>query len=815
MAERIIKQSIWDAMGPRYLTYAKYSIKDRALTVAKDGLKPVGIRGLYTMNNMGLKSNGAPKKSARVVGNVIGYYHPHGDISVYEALVRFSQAWSLRYPLVFMQGNNGSRDGDSPAAMRYTEMKLTAYAEQMLKDINKDTVDFKSNYDDTELEPKVLPSLIPNLLANGTDGIAVGMASSIPPHNLTELYDACLYMIENAERDVEVEELLQFIKGPDFPDGGVIVDTKDMLKAYKTGKGRVILRSTYEIETIGKNNAVVISQIPYQVNKEKLVNKIDELSKAGKIEGIKECRDESNKKGVRIVVELKRDANTQLVINKLLKHTDMQVSVSFNMMALQDEQPVMLTLKSALEIFLAHCIDVITRRTTFDMNKAMSRIHLIEGMLMVLTDVDKAVHIIRHSDSPIEELMETFNMTQTQAEYVYEMKVKSLSKQSEEKLTNEKSSLEEVVASLREILEDETVMLNLLSTELKELQTKFGDERRTVVSATANSNISEEDLVKDEALVITITSEGSIKSVEEKEYNTQKRGGKGSRAATTKDDEVVIDLFTVNSKDDLLFVTNQGRCHTLKAYKIPKTSRTAKGKSINNFVNLADGEWPVSVIATKLNDPDNSIMFITANGIIKRLPVTHLSSRMSVTKVIGLNEGDQIISALIAKEGEDVLICTALGQGLRTTINAEKIRPMGRTAKGVKGIKVKEGDVVIGMTKITDDSDILTVSCLGLGKRTKGSDFPVKNRGGQGVKAHKVTERSGALVACLPVTDENQVFVGTESGQIIRLNVGPLAKSGRDTTGSKLINLTGEDQVVTASLAPTTEEIEEVENQEE
>lgn len=808
MAEQIIKQSIWDTMAPRYLTYAKYSIKDRALADDRDGLKPVGIRGLYTMHEMGLKSSGVTKKSARVVGNVIGYYHPHGDISVYEALVRFSQPWSLRYPLVFMQGNNGSRDGDSPAAMRYTEMKMTPYAEQMLKDINKNTVDYKPNYDDTEQEPVVLPSLIPNLLANGTDGIAVGMASSIPPHNLTELYDACLYMIENVDREIQVEELFNFIKGPDFPDGGVIVDTKDLAKAYTTGRGKVVLRSKYEIETIGKHNAVVISQIPYQVNKEKLVNKIDEYSKSGKIEGIKECRDESNKKGVRIVIELKRDANTQLVINKLLKHTDMQTSVSFNMMALHDEQPVMLTLKDALESFLAHCVEVITRRTTFDKEKAEKRIHLIDGILTVLTDADRAVHIIRNSETPIDELMEAFEMTREQAEYVYEMKVKSLSRQSEEKLNNEKEELLGKVAILQEILDDETVLLQTLSTELTELKEKFGDERRTEISVSANVNISEEDLVKDENLVITITSEGLIKSVEEKEYNTQKRGGKGSRAAVTKDDEVVIDLFTVNSKDDLLFITNQGRCHTLKAYKIPKASRTAKGKSINNFVNLLEDEWPVSVIATKLNNEDNSIVFITANGTIKRLPVTHLSSRMSVTKVIGLNEGDELISALIAKEGEDVLICTALGQGLRTTINAEKIRPMGRSARGVKGIKVKEGDVVIGMTKIDDDTDILTVSCLGLGKRTKGSDFPVKNRGGQGVKAHKVTERTGALVACLTVNEGDQVFIGTESGQIIRLNTDPLAKSGRDTTGNKLINLTGEDQVVTASLAPTTEEIE-------
>lgn len=737
-------------------------------------------------------------------------YHPHGDTAVYEALVRMAQQWSLRYPLVEIQGNKGSRDGDPAAAMRYTEMRLTPYGEAMFKDINKNTVDFKANYDDTEKEPVCAPALIPNLLANGVEGIAVGMATSIPPHNLTELYDACLHMIANADREITVEELFNFVKGPDFPDGGVIVDTKDLTKAYTTGRGKVVLRAKYEIENISKDrSAIVITEIPYQVNKEALVNKIDDLSKKGKIEGIKEINDLSKKDDIRVEIELKKSANVQLVINKLLKHTDMQVSVSFNMMSLIDGEPVMLTLKDALETFLAHCVEVLTRRTQFDVDKTQRRVMFIDAILTVLSDIDSAIHIIRNSENPIHDLMGTFNLNEDQANYVYEMKVKTLSRQSEAKLIEEKEDLELKIANWSEILNDESVMLSTLAAELTELKDKFGDERRTEICANAGANINEEDLIKDEELVITITSEGLIKSVEEKEYNTQKRGGKGAKAAATKDDEVVIDLFTVNSKDDLLFITNQGRCHTLKAYKIPKVAKTAKGKSINNFINLAENEWPVSTIATKLNDEDNSIVFITEKGQIKRLQVTHLSSRMSVTKVIGLNEDDELVSALIAKEGEDVLICTALGQGLRTTINAEKIRPMGRSARGVKGIKVKENDIVIGMTKVDDNTDILTVSSQGLGKRTKGVDFPVKNRGGQGVKCHKVTERTGALVACLTVEEGSQVFVGTESGQIIRLNTDLLAKSGRDTTGTKLINLGEDDQVVTASLAPTTEEVEE------
>ena len=566
---------------------------------------------------------------------------------------------------------------------------------------------------------------------NMTEGIAVGMAASIPPHNLRELYDACLYIIDNVDREIEIEELFNFVKGPDFPDGGIIVDTKDLAKAYTTGKGRVVLRAKYEIETIGRNNAIVITEIPYQVNKERFVNKVEDMSKTGKIEGIKECRDESNKQGVRVVIELKRDANTQLVINKLLKHTDMQISVGFNMMALNNNQPVMFTLKDALEVFLAHCTEVITRRTQFDYEKAYQRAHLIEGIMKVLENVDSAIHIIRNSTTPIEDLINDFELSDVQADYIYEMKVKTLSRQSEDRLTNELNELNEKINHYTQILNDESVLLATLSQELTELRDRFGDDRRTEIARNANSTINEEDLIKDEELVITITSDGLIKSVEEKEYNTQKRGGKGSKAAATKNDEVVTDLFTVNSKDDLLFITNQGRCHTLKAYKIPKSSRTAKGKSINNFINLNEGEYPVSTLATKLTDEENSIIFLTYNGIIKRLPVTHLSSRMSVTKVIGLKEGDELVTALIAKENDDILMVTALGQGLRTTITSEKIRPMGRTAAGVKGIKIKEGDIVIGMTKITDDTDIMTVTSKGLGKRTKGSEFPVKNRGGQ------------------------------------------------------------------------------------
>jgi DNA gyrase subunit A len=805
----IVQMPIASAMAEKYLTYAMYSIQDRALPNGFDGLKPVALRIIHSMNEMGLKANAKQKKSARVVGDVIGKFHPHGDTSVYEAAVRMSQDWTLRYPIIDFQGNNGSRDNDSAAAMRYTEIRLSHYGEQLLKDVNKNTVDFKANYDDTEVEPIAAPSLIPNLLANGGEGIAAGMATSIPPHNLTELYEACEYLIDNSDRDdITTEELMQFVKGPDFPDGGTIVDTKDLLKAYNTGRGKVVLRAKYEIETVNKNNVIVITELPYQTNKEALKKKIYALGVTeGKIEGIKDVLDETGQNGVRLAIYLKKDANAQVVINKLLKMTDMQKSISFNVMALINRQPMQLGLKDCLEYFLAHAMDVVTRRSQFDYDKAQQRALLVSAMLTVMADIENTIDIIRNSETPVETLMSTFELTKEQAEYVYEMKVKTLSRQSEEKLSAELITLTERMNHLASVLSDQSVLLAELKSELIALKERFGDARRTQISTSANVNINEEDLIKDETLVVTVTSEGLIKSVEEKEYNTQKRGGKGSKSATTKDDEVVVDLFTVNSKDDLLFISNQGRCHAIKAYKLPKVSRTAKGKSINNFINLNEDEYPVSTIVTKLNDPENSIVFVTAKGVIKRLPVTHLSTRMSVTKVIGLKDGDELVAALIAKENDDVLICTALGQGLRTKIN-EKIRPMGRSAAGVRGIKVADNDIVIGMTKITDDIDVLTVTQLGLGKKTKGSDYPAKGRGGKGIKTHKVTDRTGPIVACLAVKEEHDVFVGTMSGQIIRLNVDNLAKSGRDTTGSKLINLAEGDQAFTASFAPNSEILE-------
>ena len=695
--------------------------------------------------------------------------------------------------------------------MRYTEARLSRFGNVMMTDIHKEVVDYQPNFDETEKEPVVLPTMIPTLLANGCSGIAVGMATNIPPHNLTELYDACLYLIEHAtsEDEVTTEKLMQFVKGPDFPTYGTIVDTKDLLKAYKTGRGRITLRGKYEIETIGKDTVIAITEIPYQVNKAKLIEKIDSLAKDDKIEGIKEVNDESSKKGgMRIAVYLKKNADARLILNKLLKHTDLQTSVSFNIMALVDNQPMQLGLKDCLDYFLAHCAELITRRTQFDLDKINKRTLIIEGVQTALEDTDKTIAIIKAASSAqegIDALIEEYELEEVQAKYIWDMKLNAISNLNAVKLEEEYADLCEKQRKCISILNDQSVLLQELANEIATLKETFGDERRTSIDVVANTNISEEDLIEDENLVVTVTTEGLIKSVSEKEYNTQKRGGKGVKTQNTKDDEIVIDMFTMNSKDDLLFLTNTGRCHAIKAYKIPKSGKNNKGKSINNYISLQEDEHPVSIIATKIQE-GASIVFITRNGTIKRLPIAHLSSRMSVTKVIGIKEGDELVNALMANEGDELLIATSKGQSIRVKVDEKEMRPMGRTAAGVKGIKLKEDDYVVDMTQINDDKYILSLTQTGLGKATKANEYKVQKRGGSGVKGHKISSKTGDLVCCLTVTPEDEIFVGTLQGQIIRIKVSDVAISGRDTAGSRIIRLNDSDMTMTASIAPIKEE---------
>ena len=819
MAERIISKGVGNIVKPRYKMYAHSVLGDRAIPDIHTGLKPVQTRSIYSMTEMGLKAGSKPKKAARVVGDVIGRFHPHGDASVYDATVRMAQEWNTRYPLVYLQGNNGSRDGDPAAAMRYTEIKLTKIGEHMTSNIHKNTVDFKPNYDDTELEPVTFPNMLPMLFANGTEGIAVGLSTSIPPHNMTELLDAAINLVDNVINDKEttVEDLMQHIKGPDFPDGGIIVSKKDLKKAYKTGKGKITLRGKTEIVE-GKKGAksIFVVEFPYQVKPVDFVKKVKSLMADNKIEGIREIIDESSEEnGVKIEIVLRKDANCELILNQLYKQTDLQKNISFNMNALLHGKPVTVTLTDYMDEYLSHCMNVLIRRTQFDLEKDMKRAKIIEAIATAAENFDEVVRIQKEEEDTVAALMQTFEFDEDQAKYIDDIKMKSLTNtKSLEKLQGEYDELVEEINHFTSIIEDQEVALVELVKELNALKEEFGDERRTEIDLTAGGDISEEDLIKDEPLVVSITSDGLIKAVDEKEYTTQKRGGKGVKGSVTKDDEVVTDLFSISSKDDLLFMTNTGRCHKLKGYKIPKVAKAAKGKHINNFIALQEDEEIVSVMSLRVADEaDSSLIFVTALGQIKRLAVKDLSTKYSSTKVLTIKEGDALATSLKAKEGEDILICTAKGQSTRFTISEtskKPIRPQGRTAAGVMGIRVADDDYVIGATIISDDVNILTLTANGLAKQTAGSAWEAKGRGGKGMICHKITEKTGDIVSVLAVSGDDEIFVGTESGKIIRLAASSIATSGRASIGSKAITLENGDFAFTASLAPQSIEKEEV-----
>lgn len=818
MAERIIQKDLASAVAPRYKSYGLYVVKDRALPSLYSGCKPVLQRSLYSMYEMGLKHTSKIKKSARIVGDVIGKYHPHGDTSVYEAIVRASQDWNMRYPLVDMPSNNGSIDGDGAAAMRYTEARLSAYGEELLSGINKNTVDFKPNYDNTEREPVELPAMLPNLLANGVEGIAVGMATNIPPHNLTELLTAAKTIISNVkeEKETTLDEIMTIIQGPDFPGGGTIVNKKHLKAAFATGVGKITLRGKAEIVEDKKGNkSIVITEIPYQVKPVDLISKITSLAKDGKVEGIKEVEDESAK-DICIVVRLKKAVNANLVLNQLYKLTDLQKNINYNMNALMGEEPVGVTLMDYLNEYLSNSLNILLKRTQFDYEKDSKRLLNLQTIFVYLENKEDIVKIIANSDTPEQELADNYELSEEQVSFLLNTRLGSIKKSNIAKYEEEYNALNENIVEYTKILEDEEYALDILSKELSELQDRFGDERRTNIELT-NGEITDEDLIKDEPLVVTITSDGLIKSVDEKEYTTQKRGGKGTSAASTKDDEIVTDLFSINSKDDILFMTNTGRCHKLKGYTIPKVSKTAKGRHINNFIKLEENEEIVSVMSLRVKDEaDSSIVFITALGQIKRLAVKELGSRYSAIRVLTIKDGDALQTCLKVNEGQDIMLCTAKGLSTRFTISTETKKPVktqGRTAAGVMGIKVAENDYVIGGTVIDDDTNVLTLTANGLAKQTKGASWEAKQRAGKGMICHKVTEKTGDLVSVLAVKEEDEIFVGTESGKIIRLKANSIATSGRAAIGSKAIKLGENDFAFTASLAPVT--LEEEKNEEE
>lgn len=728
-------------------------------------------------------------------------------------MVNLAQDFGTRYPLVDMHGNSGSLDGDPAAAMRYTESRLTRIADIMLSDIDKGTVDMGRNYDNTLEEPKYLPTLLPNLLMNGCEGIAVGMATKMAPHNLTEVLDATDYIISEMldGREADHEHIMSIIKGPDFPLGANIIGFQGIRDAFTTGRGRILMRSDYEIEETKNRSNLVITSIPYQVNKASLVDKIDTLRKNGLTE-IREVRDESNKQGIRIVVELKKDCNVQLVINKLLKQTQMETYFNVNNTVLVDDQPQTVNLIQMLEHYLIHCMDVIRRRSQFDLDKASARLHIVEGILWAIQaeNLDNVIHAIRASKN-FEECVKAIlalsqGITETQAEAIADMKLRQLTTDNEDRYTDEQTKLTEVIAKLTDIVTNQHTLLTTLRTELSELKAKYGDKRRTAIIADGGT-IDEIDLVEDETLVVTFSTDGIIKSVEEKEYRSTRRGAKGVKAGDVKEDEAIKFMLTVNSKQDLLFFTTLGRCHELKAYKIAKSSRTARGKSINNYLSLEEGEQIVSMITADLADKDNSFALVTRNGVMKRLSFEDLSTRRSITKVISFREDDMLIAVQVLKDDEQIMITTACGMSIR--FKGEDVRAMGRGAAGVKGITLRKHDYVVDAVKVEDNATLLTVTKFGLGKRTLVSDYNCQSRGGKGMITHKLTEQTGELVCASVVDDNDELFVATANGQVVRIDVSTIRTCGRSTSGVRIMNLSEDDFIVSVSRNTKEPESEE------
>ena len=807
----VIEQNLQDTLKGFYINYAYETIEERAIPNINDGLKPVHLRILYSMSQLGLGSNAKTLKSARVVGDVLGKYHAHGDSSVYGALITQSQDWVMRYPTIYVHGNNGGLDGDPAAAMRYTETRLTRYGEAMLNDLNKDIVDFQPNFDDTLTEPIVLGTLLPNCLANGTPaGIACGFATSIPPHNLNELYDAIIFMIKRAleGEDYTANDLLQFISAPDFPTGGVITSVKDMLKAMTTGKGKITVRCKYEIKEDKKNTYIEITELPYLVNKLKLVESIEKIIADRKIDGLKDITDSSKGDDVLIRINLKKGANSDLVVKQLLAKTDLRVNVNYNIVTVNNDRDILtdIGILDCLEQFIIHSMGIIRRRSQYDLNKLNHNILILEGVQKAIENIDRVIEIVRTEDEPVETLVEEFDLEMEQAKYIYDMKISRLSKVSEEKVETDLSDMYDQLPKLIKLTNDDEAILNKLIEEFTIMKDKYGDERRTAIEL--EDEIELIDLVKDEELVVTITSDQNIKSVSSSEYNKQKRAGKGSKGADTKDDEIVVDLFSINSKDDLLFITNTGRCHTIKAYKIPKVNRSARGKNLANFVSMEEGEYPIKTLATNLSDKDRYLVLVSRKGQVKRLALAQLSTKFNVTKVMGLVDDDEVVGALLAEEDEEVMILTA--NSLSVRFNSNTVRPSGRSARGVKGINLGESDEVVDILSIKPDTEVVTVTKFGIAKATKEAEFVSKSRGCKGIFCHKISDKTGPVVSAF-ILDNANILVATANGKTIRIDSENIAHSGRHTTGTKLINLDKDDYVVAVTCLPEEQVVEEEE----
>ena len=806
--------SIEESIKTSYLDYSMSVIIGRALPDARDGLKPVHRRILYAMNDLAISSRSPYKKSARIVGDVIGKYHPHGDTAVYDALVRMAQPFSMRIPIVDGQGNFGSIDGDSAAAMRYTEARMTPLAEELLRDLDKDTVDFVPNYDDSMIEPDVLPSRVPNLLLNGSSGIAVGMATNIPPHCLDELLDALLLLIENPE--ATLDEIMEFIKGPDFPTSGIIFGKKGILEAYRTGRGRVRIRSKVHIEKKGNKDIIVIDELPYQVNKVRLIEQIVALVKEKMLEGISEIRDESDRDGIRLVIELKREAMSEIVLNNLYKSTNLEVTFGVILLAIYNKEPKVFTLIELLKLFLRHRKTVIIRRTIFELEKAKAKAHILEGLKIALDNIDEIIALIKGSadtKSAKDGLIERFNLSEVQAGAILDMRLQRLTGLERDKIENELLELLQEIARLSDILRSEALLNALIKEELVEIKDKFKSKRITEI-VDDYDDIDVEDLIANESMVVTITHRGYIKRVPLKQYEKQKRGGKGKIAVTTYDDDFIESFFVSDTHDTLMFVTDRGQLYWLKVYRIPEGSRTAKGKAVVNLIQLQADEKIMAIIPTTDFDETKSLAFFTKNGVIKRTNLSEFKNIRSVgVRAITLDDDDELVTAkVVTHDTKNLFIVTKKGMCIRFEVG--DAREIGRTARGVTGIRFKEeNDRVVGAAVIyNDQEELLTVTEKGIGKRTTAEEYRLQGRGGKGVIAMKLTPKTADLVGVVIVDEDKDLMALTSSGKMIRVDMETIRKAGRNTSGVKVVSVEGKDVVQSLARCPK-EEIDELEGE--
>lgn len=808
--KNLVNVNLTKEMKTSFIDYAMSVIVSRALPDVRDGLKPVHRRILYGMNELGVTPDKPHKKSARITGDVMGKYHPHGDSSIYEAMVRMAQWWSYRYMLVDGHGNFGSMDGDGAAAQRYTEARMSKIALEMLRDINKNTVDFVDNYDANEREPVVLPARFPNLLVNGATGIAVGMATNIPPHNLGETIDAVKLVMDNPE--VTTKDLMEVLPGPDFPTGALVMGKSGIHKAYETGKGSIVLRSRTEIEeTKTGRERIVVTEFPYMVNKTKVHEHIVRLVQEKRIEGITAVRDESNREGVRFIIEVKRDASANVILNNLFKMTQMQTSFGFNMLAIQNGVPKILSLRQILDAYIEHQKEVVTRRTQFDKEKAEARAHILEGLLIALDHIDEVIRIIRASETDEEaqaELMSKFKLSERQSQAILDMRLRRLTGLERDKIQSEYDDLIALIADLADILAKPERVVQIIKEELDEVKRKFGDKRRTELMVGEVLTLEDEDLIEESDVLITLSNKGYIKRLDQDEFTAQKRGGRGIQGTGVKDDDFVRELVSTSTHDHLLFFTNKGRVYRLKGYEIPEYGRTAKGLPVVNLLKLDEGESIQTIINVESERSDDAYIFFTTRaGIVKRTSVKEFANiRQNGLKALNLKDEDELINVLLTQEDTDIIIGTKLGYAVR--FNQSTVRSMSRSATGVKGVNLRDGDAVVGARVITDQDEVLIITEKGYGKRTVATEYPTKGRAGKGMKTANITDKNGHLAGLLTVKGDEDLMVITDTGVMIRTNVANISQTGRSTMGVKVMRLDENAKIVTFTTVAAAEKEE-------